>query len=190
MTGLPEPSPIRDEGEGLDDVYDAEIIELFDTQAGRLFGYLLNAGADPSYVDDLVQEAFLTTRQQWHRVRRYDKPAAYLYKVAANQLVRVKRRHHLLEIPTADPHDGHRSAAAQTNGPELGRTLNEALATLPPRQHQVVLLHYVYGFDIATAGEILGISSGTVKRHLFDARHRLADTHKIDIDGWEGGDNQ
>jgi RNA polymerase sigma-70 factor (ECF subfamily) len=49
-----------------------------------------------------------------------------------------------------------------------------AIRTLPPRQAQVVALHYLEDRSVAEIAEILAVTHGTVKRHLHDGRRSLA----------------
>jgi RNA polymerase sigma-70 factor (ECF subfamily) len=58
-----------------------------------------------------------------------------------------------------------------------------AVRSLPRRQAQVVALFYLEDRPIADVGEILGMTPGTVKRHLHDGRKALA--RKLDLE--EGG---
>lgn len=52
--------------------------------------------------------------------------------------------------------------------------LRVAMADLPPRQLDAVVLFYFIGQDVASIAELLDISEGTVKSALFRARARLA----------------
>jgi RNA polymerase sigma-70 factor (ECF subfamily) len=45
---------------------------------------------------------------------------------------------------------------------------------LPPRQAQVVALHYVEDRSVADIAAVLGTAEGTIKAHLFKARAALA----------------
>ncbi len=49
----------------------------------------------------------------------------------------------------------------------------EQVAKLSVRQRAVVVLTYWDDFDRATVAALLGISEGTVKRHLARAHHKL-----------------
>jgi RNA polymerase sigma-70 factor (ECF subfamily) len=49
-----------------------------------------------------------------------------------------------------------------------------AVRTLPRRQAQVVALYYLEDRSVADVADILDMTLGTVKRHLYDARRSLA----------------
>jgi RNA polymerase sigma-70 factor (ECF subfamily) len=48
-----------------------------------------------------------------------------------------------------------------------------ALRSLPERQRQAVVLHYLTDCPVATVAEVMGVSEGAVKAHLFKARAAL-----------------
>ncbi|GAB7101767.1 hypothetical protein JCM4814A_00810 [Streptomyces phaeofaciens JCM 4814] len=64
-----------------------------------------------------------------------------------------------------------RSRLADADSP-LG--LYTAIATLPVRQFDVVILNYVLGYTIGRVADIMGISAGTVRFHRRQARKHLA----------------
>ena len=54
-----------------------------------------------------------------------------------------------------------------------GDALRDALARLPLRQRIAVVLYYLDDRSVADVAAIMGVSEGTVKRHLFRAREVL-----------------
>jgi RNA polymerase sigma factor (sigma-70 family) len=55
------------------------------------------------------------------------------------------------------------------------RRVQAALALLSPRQRACVILRFYDDFSVAAIADELGCGEGTVKRHLADAKVRLAD---------------
>ena len=51
--------------------------------------------------------------------------------------------------------------------------LRRAVAALPTRMRAAVCLHYLADLSVADVADALGISAGTVKSSLHDARQRL-----------------
>jgi len=51
-----------------------------------------------------------------------------------------------------------------------------AFQALPARQREVFALRYVEGWSTAAVAEALGLTAGSVKRHLFRAVRRLQQT--------------
>jgi len=54
-----------------------------------------------------------------------------------------------------------------------------ALRSLPERQRQAVVLHYLMDCRVATVAELMGLSEGTVKAHLHRARATLHDLLEV-----------
>jgi RNA polymerase sigma factor (sigma-70 family) len=52
----------------------------------------------------------------------------------------------------------------------------QAFQALPARQREVFALRYVEGWSTAAVAEALGLTAGSVKRHLFRAVRRLRQT--------------
>jgi DNA-directed RNA polymerase specialized sigma24 family protein len=72
------PGPSRDE----------EVTTFFIAHRNELCGYLIRVCGCPEHeADDITQDAFLAVREQWGHVRGYEKPKAYLYKVAVNRFL-------------------------------------------------------------------------------------------------------
>jgi RNA polymerase sigma-70 factor (ECF subfamily) len=53
-------------------------------------------------------------------------------------------------------------------------SVREAVESLPPRLRTPVLLHYFADLTVVQIARQLGKSEGTVKRDLYDARHKMA----------------
>jgi RNA polymerase sigma-70 factor (ECF subfamily) len=172
---------------------DEEITAFYVEHRSGLRGYLVNVCRCPGHeADDIVQEAFLAVREQWDHVRHYDKPKAYLYKVAVRRYQRLSAQwaarswpgdpdDHLLAFP--DPADAFAASDLRISAMEL-------LRQLPPRQRQVVGLRGA-GFTEAETAQIMSVSLGTVKSQLHDARARIAELErKATADEWrtEPGD--
>jgi RNA polymerase sigma-70 factor (ECF subfamily) len=51
--------------------------------------------------------------------------------------------------------------------------LQRALASLPRRQQETVVMHYIVDLPVTEVARALGIAEGTVKTHLFRARETL-----------------
>jgi RNA polymerase sigma-70 factor (ECF subfamily) len=79
----------------------------------------------------------------------------------------------------SDPIDEVRIPAAMPSPAELAlseetrRRIREAFRALPTRQREVFALRYVEESSTAEVAAALGLSPGSVKRHLFRAIRRL-----------------
>jgi RNA polymerase sigma-70 factor (ECF subfamily) len=147
-----------------------DFAEFYAATFGSLTAQLHAFTADLTEAQDLVQEAFCRAYPRWSTVSKYDDPAAWLRRVAWNLAVsrwrQVKRLiHHRHDLVRPD-----------VDGPSgLHLDLLRALQTLPHRQRQAVVLHYLGDLSIADIAETCGAAEGTVKSWLHRARATLAD---------------
>jgi RNA polymerase sigma-70 factor (ECF subfamily) len=140
--------------------------------AYRLLGHREDA-------EDVVQEAFLAALAN---IRTFDttrKFGPWLYRIVVTRGLnfrksRSRRAAEPLEdagVASADPGP---AAAAEYAG--LKATVAAALEQLPERQRMVVQLFELDGFSGAEIAAMLGISPGTVRWYLHEARQSLRDT--------------
>ena len=144
--------------------------EVYDVHYGRLAGWTARLVGDTELGHDLATEAFLKLFREFAKVKD---PRAWLYTVAAN-LVRDHWRKRGREALAYQRHEAGRDDF--TPAPDLATTLTvrDAVQQLPDRLRVVVLLHYFADLPVATVARQLEKSEGTIKRDLFDARHRMA----------------
>ena len=122
---------------------------------------------DQAAAEDVAQEAFTQLLLNWSKIARYERPSAWVRRVAIRLAVRVARRDRLrstllswLEPPRADR--------------RADLDLAAAIRSLPPRQRAVVALYYYDDKPLTEVASLLGCSHSTAKVHLFKARQRLA----------------
>lgn len=121
-------------------------------------------------IDDVVQEALL---RAWKRSETYD-PArgsarAWLIGITARQAVRHRARFRRLLVPHQPP-----ELTAASSDVNADHELREHVAALPPRQREVTVWFYYVDLPVDVIADILGITTGTVKSTLSDARAALA----------------
>ncbi len=114
---------------------------------------------------DVVQEAFCRALARWSTISRYDDPVAWVRKVAWNLATsRWRRMRTAVSFAQRQRHE-------TSPGPDADRVdLIAALATLPVKQRQAVVLHYLADVGVAEIAEITGAAEGTVKSWLHRAR--------------------
>jgi RNA polymerase sigma-70 factor (ECF subfamily) len=125
---------------------------------------------------DVVSETFLVA---WRRFEEVPEDALpWLYGVArrvlANQRRASRRRAALLVRLESQP--GQLHVADEANG---GCVLN-ALAQLPERDREVLMLLVWEGLDVGQAAEVLGCSAAAVSLRLHRARKRLRAALRVD----------
>jgi RNA polymerase sigma factor (sigma-70 family) len=170
-----------------EDPTDGEVIERSREQPeefGRLFhrhaasiGRYATRRLGPGPAEDIVAETFLTAfrRRDSYDITRPD-ARPWLYGIAGNLI----RRHHRAEVRTlrtlertgTDPVSEH-FADAQATADATSRAVAAAIASLNPRQRDVVLLITWAELTYDQVAEALGIPEGTVRSRMNRARLRL-----------------
>jgi RNA polymerase sigma-70 factor (ECF subfamily) len=136
----------------------------------RLVGQLYALTGDLAAAEDVVQEAMLRAAGRWGTVGRYDAPEAWVRRVAmrlaANAFRRARRQAALLVRLGPPP------GQVELEGGD--RALLDAMAVLPRRYREVLVLHHLVDLPVEQVARELGIPSGTVKARLVEGRRRLA----------------
>jgi RNA polymerase sigma factor (sigma-70 family) len=141
----------------------------------RLVAGLALITRDKDAAAEAVAEAIARAWEQIRKGREIESLDAWVRVVALNHARRTFRRRtaerraqeRLIRI---DPEPVDTVEAAQ--GPQ--GSLVELVDTLPRRQREIVVLRYVLGLSAQEIGDELGISRGTVDRHLMRAKQKLA----------------
>ena len=148
---------------------DAAISALFTAEASRLTAVAQVLTGDRGAAEDLVQEAFVTLYRRWSWVR--DKGAAKDYLMAAvvnGSKLTLRRRYAARNVTRRMQQERRSDVLSAETATLLGenrRHILDALARLPVRQRQVILLRYYAELSEREIAAMLTISRGSVKRH-------------------------
>jgi RNA polymerase sigma-70 factor (ECF subfamily) len=153
-----------------------EIHALFND---RLFTFLLRLSCRRDVAEDLLDETWLRLVTHAGRLRPDTTLGPWLFTVARNLHVSYLRSR-LLEDSAASglvglwPYGVHRSSPFEdTAASELERRLERALASLPPRSREVLLLVATAGLSPAEAASVCRISPEAFRQRLSRARMQL-----------------
>lgn len=145
----------------------ARVEDLFEADYERLVRSLSVAFGEQSAAD-AVQEAFIRADRSWDSVGSMQDPAGWVRRVALNRLLNGQRDR------------ARRRAILETVRPvrESDLTaelldLRRAVSQLPTRMRAALCLYYLAGYPVRDVATALGVSEGTVKSNLHDARRRL-----------------
>jgi RNA polymerase sigma-70 factor, ECF subfamily len=154
---------VREWGVGVEDEYSSFFRAEF-THVVRTSYLIVH---DRGRAEDVAQEAFIQLLAHWNKVIRYDRPEAWVRRVAIRIASRSARRERLrpgLE-QTSDP--------PPSFAPQDVDLLN-AVKQLPTQQRAAVALFYFEDRPLPEVANILGCSHAAAKVHVFNARKRLA----------------
>jgi len=139
----------------------ADVERLYREQGAKLWRAVMSFAGDRSITDEAVSEAFAQLLSRGDAVKQ---PSAWVWKaafrIAAGELQRGRR-----SVAPADP--------GSYEVPEPLPEVLAALASLPPVQRAVVVLHDYADRPTVEIAETLGIARSTVRVHLSQARRRL-----------------
>jgi RNA polymerase sigma-70 factor (sigma-E family) len=118
---------------------------------------------DPSTAEDVVQEAFAGLHRHWSGLRDEAAAIGYLRTAVVNGSRSVLRRRRTARDYVPPHQVTARSAESLALLSTEHQAVVDALATLPPRQREVLVLRYYGGLSEAEIADATGISRGTVK---------------------------
>jgi RNA polymerase sigma-70 factor (ECF subfamily) len=121
---------------------------------------------DRGRAEDIAQESFIQLLSRWKKVSAYERPDAWVRRVAIRLAIRTVRRDRL----RSRLEDGIEPPDAP--GP-LDVDVTRAIRTLSPAQRAAVVLFYFEDRPVAQVADILNCSEATAKVHLHRARKRL-----------------
>ncbi len=146
--------------------------KLYRLHVDNIYGLCLRMTGNVSEAEDCTQDAFI---QAWSKLTKFRGDSAFstwLHRVAVNTVL-GRMRKSKRERDRID-------AAAELAAPPLAscddgelQDLAAAIERLPEGARHVFVLHAVYGYSHAEAGEMLGIATGTSKAQLHRARRLL-----------------
>lgn len=159
--------------------------ELVLRHQDRLYNtvYRLLGNADDA--QDVVQDAFLNAYQSLHHFKGDSRFYTWLYRIAVNSAISLKRKHRVLLRADLHAQNGVVSEPADCSdasqpGAALERQEDEqrlqiALQRLTPEHRTVLVLKEIDGRKYEEIAEILHVPIGTIRSRLHRARLELRD---------------
>jgi RNA polymerase sigma-70 factor (ECF subfamily) len=117
--------------------------------------------------EDITQDAFVQLLRHWKKVSRYDRPGAWVRRVAIRMAIDSVRRERMRSIleRRADP--------PRVETP-LEIDILRAIRELAPKQRVAVVLFYLEDCPLVEIAHILDCEESTARVHLHRGRKRLA----------------
>jgi RNA polymerase sigma-70 factor (ECF subfamily) len=154
---------------------EAAYAAFFRAQFGSIVRTIHLIVHDRARAEDISQEAFLQLFRQWSRISAYDRPDAWVRRVAIRLAVRALRRDAFwtnvrsLFLPRPTEMDV-----------SVGVDVIAAVGRLPRAQRTAIVLHYYEDRPVAEIAQLLGCSEPTARVHLHRGRRRLAELLRED----------
>lgn len=170
---------------------DRQISEAVEQQRSRLRGFISRRVADPSDVEDILQEVFFELVEAYRLMKPIEMVGAWLFQVARNRIIdgfRKKKPEPLADL-NVESEEGEMLSIEEflpspDTGPEAAYTrtvlieeLEAALDELPEEQRSVFIGHEIEGRSFKELATETGVSINTLlsrKRYaVLHLRRRL-----------------
>ena len=145
---------------------DAAFAAIFKTEFDKVFRTIYRMLGDAEAARDITQEAFTRMYASWRKVSGYDRPEAWLRRVAIRLAMRSRRRMFLQARATRQMEAARPIVPAD---PDLG----EALMALPITLRAAIVLFYFEDLPIRESADLMGCSENSAKVRLHRGRQRL-----------------
>jgi RNA polymerase sigma-70 factor (ECF subfamily) len=155
----------------------------------RVFRFVLASVRDRDAAEDLTQDCFCKAYKGWNGFRGDSSVITWLMHIAVNVIKDFARNQRLQfwrRARVIDPASIGDYLADRTLSPEANvvmqdnlRAIWEAAAVMPSRQRTAFLLRFVEDMELHEIAQVMGVSDGSVKVHLFRAVHAVRKTLRI-----------
>ena len=144
---------------------------LFATEYSRVLRAAFLVTGDRDAAQEVAQDAFGQLFIHWRKVKGYDRPGAWVRRVAIRRAVKQRERGRKVTVASGEFID--LTEPAQNDVPR-DLDLIDALGHLSAQQRAAVVLHYYEDQPVRDVAATLRCSEATAKVHLHRGRTRLA----------------
>lgn len=162
---------------------------LIERYQNKLFYYVLKYVAETDKAEDIVQESFIKIYTNLRSFDQTKKFSAWAYRITHNQLIDTVRK----QKPTvsieqnewvnniADPSV---DIVEEIQGKQTKKEVQSAVALLPSKYKDVIILHYFEGYGYEEISDILAIPTSSVGTRIRRGKQKLKDilsmeTHNV-----------
>ena len=157
---------------------------LFDAWHTRIYQTCYRLMEHPQEAEDITQEVFVRAMEAYDRFRGDADPGTWLYRIAVNQCLNVRRRKRRLQwlaldfwnegADEATSHD-NRSVGAEEElqQSDRERIVGKAIDALPERQRTALILSHFERMPYKSIGRVMDCSPSAVESLLHRAKTNL-----------------
>jgi RNA polymerase sigma-70 factor (ECF subfamily) len=145
---------------------------FYEASYRKIYAAALTMAGDSEIALDVTQEAFVRAFARWRRLSKEPWVEGWVMSTAMNLCKRQlrKQRHEVSDNEVEGRVIGYGPRSTDA-GDRLH--LLSLLSTLPRRQREAMMLHYLADLSIAAVAHLMNISESAVKSHLSQARATL-----------------
>ncbi len=157
---------------------------LFDAWHGRIYQTCYRLMGNPQEAEDITQDVFVRAMQAYDRFRGDADPGTWLYRIAVNQCLNVRRRKRRLQWLTLDfwnegaddsavLRDRSASVEEDIQQADRERIVGKAIDALPERQRTALILSHFERMSYKAIAEAMDCSPSAVESLLHRAKTNL-----------------
>jgi RNA polymerase sigma-70 factor (ECF subfamily) len=135
----------------------------------RIYLFMRAVGHNRQTSEDLTQETFLRAWYHIGQLRDGKALNGWLFRIAGNVSKLHHRRHGdrpTVDLDSIEPPAGGADGSQRAGEREQMGHLHEAVARLPWKLRQAIVLHYMEQLTISEAADAAGVRPGTLKSRL------------------------
>ena len=154
-------------------------VDAFEEIVERWQGPLLNLAyrfcRDRAQAEEMAQEAFLKIYRNLARWRGEGKLSTWMFSVALNHYRTTLRRERppSIRLTELDATTQAGNFAEEMDAAASDRVVRQAVALLPAKYRDTIVLYYFHQQDVSETAATLGLRPGSVKARLHRARKLL-----------------
>ena len=163
----------------MEDVKDGRVEKmavLFEKHHVALFNFFMRLTGNRSISEDLVQEVFMRMLKYRATYQGRSKFTLWMYQIARNahiDFLRKKKNTLPLDEQWNEPITAEASPAEKLEGGQEAKLLRQALAQLPLKKREVLILSRYQNLKYKEIAELMDCHIGTVKAHVHRAIKEL-----------------
>lgn len=150
-----------------------ELLEVFQSAYAELRYYLESKLSNKQDAEDVLQDLFVKLSSMDDNADlNLKEPKHYLFRSASNMAINLQRRRNMIEKYDSE---GFKSVENKTDAPppesalesqQMADLLHQALASMPPKRRQIMLLLRFRGLTRAEIAKELDMSISAVEKHI------------------------
>ena len=144
---------------------------FYERHAGWMYRLACAILKNSQDAEDAVQEAFITVfrRADFYGSLEEDRLKAALTVIVKSRAINILRKRR----ESTDPELMERVLSGDEVSMTTGLILEEAIASLPAGQREIIILHFADGFSVAEISEMQGVRRESVRKALYRARKQI-----------------
>ncbi len=151
---------------------------LMDAYQSRLYWHIRRLIVDHDLAQDVLQETFIKTYQNFHQFKQDSQLYTWLYRIATNEALQQLNKMKKMQKTDEDADYYMQNLVADnasTDADEIQLLLQQAIQSLPEKQRLVFTMRYYDDLPYEEMSKILDMSVGTLKTNYHYAKQKIED---------------